>query len=359
MRGNFACQVQIMIDEKEKMLLAIAANDIDAVGDLLKQGADPNIRDKSSGLTALIMASGYGNTAIVKLLLDAGADVFAVDSRGGASALHKAIQGGSSEIVKMLLDAGAFVDWAACTTGHTPLMDALWFKRPDIVQLLLNRGAGMNLGTHYGFTMQQHFEYELNVNTEGKDLLLKAEEMLNSRKKADHDAIEAQQLMLAVNDNDVDRARQLIAEGADIDTRYPYINGFNDAHTPLLVACRDGRTAIVAELLKAGANVNAVEPTFGAVPLHKAVYNGHAEITAMLVKQDEINLDFQGYTNGYTALHDALWHGYQECATILIEAGARLDLKGHDGKLPVDIAVETFGKDHEMVRSIQAKMVSA
>jgi ankyrin repeat protein len=342
-----------------RLLAAIDSNDDDQVQYLLKMGANPNVRDKFSGLTALIMASGYGNAAIVKLLLDAGADVFAVDSRGGASAVHKAIQGGSSEIVKMLLDAGAFVDWAACTTGHTPLMDALWFKRPDMVQLLLNRGAGMNLGTHYGFTMQQHFEYELNVNTEGKDLLLKAEEMLNSRKKADHDAIEAQQLMVAVNDNDVDGARQLIAEGADIDARYPYVNGFNDAHTPLLVACRDGRTAIVAELLKAGANVNAVEPTFGAVPLHKAVYNGHAEITRLLVRQEGIDLNFQGCTNGYTALHDALWHGYQECATILIEAGARLDLKGHDGKLPVDIAVDTFGNDHEMVRSIQEKMVSA
>ena len=31
-----------------------------------------------------------------------------------------------------------------------------------------------------------------------------------------------------------------------------------------------------AQLLKAGADVNAIEPTFGAVPLHKAVYNGPA-----------------------------------------------------------------------------------
>jgi ankyrin repeat protein len=128
-------------------------------------------------------------------------------------------------------------------------------------------------------------------------------------------------------------------------------------HTPLLVACRDGHEAIVTELLKAGADVNAVEPTFGAVPLHKAVYNGHAGITQMLVQQPGIDLNFQGWTNGYTPLHDALWHGFVDCARILVEAGARLDLKGHDGKLPIDIATEVFGKeDKEMVALLRSRM---
>lgn len=76
----------------------------------------------------------------------------------------------------------------------------------------------------------------------------------------------------------------------------------------------------------------------------------------MLVRQTGINPDFQGVTNGYTALHDALWHGHEECARILIEAGARLDLLGHDGKLPVDVAVETFGGDHDIVKAIRSKM---
>ncbi|MGB5685139.1 MAG: ankyrin repeat domain-containing protein [Candidatus Electrothrix sp.] len=340
----------------EKLLQVVDRSDINAVETLLKQGADPNIRDKRSGLTALLMASGYGNVEIVRQLLDAGADVFVIDSRGGASPLHKAVQGGNIEIVKMLLDAGTFVDWPSCTTGHTPLMDALWFKRPDIVQILLDHGAGLKLGTHYGFSMQEHFEYELNVNVEGKDLLLQAEVMLKNREQSDQDKIEAQKLMKAVTEDDLDRVKELIAAGADVDARYPVVNGFNDAHTPLLVACRDGHTSAVVELLKAGADVNAVEPTFGAVPLHKAVYNGHVEITRMLVEQEGIDLDFQGCTNGYTALHDSLWHGYDKCATILLQAGARLDLKGHDGKLPVDIALDTFGQEHDMVKQIRSKM---
>jgi ankyrin repeat protein len=302
-----------------------------------------------------MMAAGRANPDMVKVLLAAGADVFAADSRAGSTAMHKACQGGSAAVVKLLVDAGAFVDAVAPTTGHTPLMDALWFKYPDIVQYLLDQGAGLNLSTHYGFSLLQHFEYELNVNVLGKNKLLEAEKMIKARQQSDQAKIEGQKLMKAITDNDLETVKRLIAAGVDVNERYPFVNGFNDYHTPLLVACRDGHTDIVTELLRAGADVNAVEPTFGAVPLHKAVYNGHSDITGILIGQPGINLDYQGATNGYTPLHDALWHGYDACARILIEAGARLDLPGHDGKLPLDIAVETFGGSHEMVRLLRSK----
>jgi ankyrin repeat protein len=88
--------------------------------------------------------------------------------------------------------------------------------------------------------------------------------------------------------------------------------------------------------------------------LHKAVYNGHAQITSVLVAMPGIDLDFQGATNGYTPLHDALWHGYEECARILLDAGARVDLIGHDGKTPLDIALDVFGADHAIVDRVRA-----
>ncbi|NBD32847.1 MAG: hypothetical protein GVY17_07770 [Cyanobacteria bacterium] len=343
-------------DIASQLITAVQNNDLDEVKHLLDLGADANTRDPVSGLTILMMAAGQGNVSLTQLLLAAGAEAVAVDTRAGASVLHKACQGGSVEVVRLLVDAGAFIDAVAPTTGHTPLMDALWFKWPDIVQYLLDQGAGLNLYTHYGFSLQQHFEYELNVNLIGRERLLAAEKMLNQRRESDQQEIESQQLMAAVNDDQLLRAQQLIQSGAEIDERYPRINSFNDRHTPLLVACRDGRSDIVVELLKAGADVNAVEPVFGAVPLHKSVYNGHADITQILVAQPSINLDFQGATNGYTPLHDALWHGYDQCAEILINAGARLNLRGHDGKTPLNIATEVFGPNHPIVQLIQSKL---
>ncbi|MFJ9845920.1 ankyrin repeat domain-containing protein [Kitasatospora sp. NPDC101155] len=334
----------------EEFLAAVHRGHTAGVRRWLSVGADPGARDPRSGLTALMIAAGRGDVALVRQLLEAGADLYTADSRGGGTALHKAVQGGDPETVRVLLEAGAFVDAVAATTGHTPLMDALWYKWPAVTAVLLEHGAGLNLSTHYGFSMREHFEYELRVNTRGKDRLLAAERLLTARTQADQEAAEDQQLMAAVAAGDLGTVRKLLAGGAEVDARYPVVNGFNDAHTPLLVACRDGHEEIVRALLAAGADVNATEPTFGAVPLHKAVYNGHAGITALLVAAPGTDLDYQGITNGYTPLHDALWHGYQECARILIDAGARLDLVGHDGKLPADIARESLGAEHPLTR---------
>ncbi|MDT0446647.1 ankyrin repeat domain-containing protein [Streptomyces johnsoniae] len=334
------------------LLPAIRSGDLGEVRRILGHRADPNQRDGETGLTALQTAAGLGAGGVVRALIEAGADVHSGDSRAGGTALHKAVQRGDLDTIRALVAAGAFVDAVAPTTGHTPLMDALWYKWPDVVAYLLELDAGLGLHTHYGFSLREHFEYELNVNTLGKEKLLAAEKLLADRTRGDERAAEEQRLMAAVTAGDTAAVRARLAEGAPVDARFPVVNGFNDAHTPLLVACRDGHTDIVRELLAAGADVNASEPTFGAVPLHKAVYNGHADITRLLAEAPGTDLDFQGATNGYTPLHDALWHGYEDCARVLLAAGARTDLVGHDGKTPRDIAAETFGAGHPLVAEL-------
>jgi len=337
--------------------LVRAARDRDHVAarTLLAAGAHPDARENGTGLTPLMIAAGNADPELVRLLLEAGADVITGDAMAGATALHKACQGGNLDVVKAVVEAGAFVDAVAPTTGHTPLMDALWYKFPELAKYLLDQGAGLNLSTHYGFSLKEHFEYELNVNTIGKDRLLRAEQYLKDRQASDERKAESQRLMTAVNSGDLEEVRRLIAGGAEIDERFPIVNGFNDAHTPLLVASRDGHTEIARLLLEAGADVNATEPTFGAVPLHKAVYNGHVELTRMIAAWPGANLNFQGATNGYTPLHDSLWHGYEECARVVIDAGASLEPVGHDGKTPLDIAVEAFGPEHSLTELIRAR----
>ena len=345
-------------DSGQRLLKAVWESDIATVRASLESGANPNVRDMESGLTAVMIAAGKSTPTLLKVLMDAGADIFVIDSRAGTTALHKACQGGCLEAVALLLEAGLFVDSVASTTGHTPLMDGVWFKRPEIVHYLLDRGAGLNLSTHYGFSLLEHLQYALSVNVVGKEKLVEADSFIRARLDADAGEISSQELMKAVTDGNLETTMALLARGGAVDERAPATNGFNDHHTPLLVACRDGHTAIAAELLEAGADVNAIEPTFLASPLHKAVYNGHADITRLLVGQSGINVDYQGGTNGYTALHDSLWHGYRECAAVLVDAGARLDLRGHDSKLPVDLAVDTFGEDDEMVKRLRTAMRS-
>ncbi len=334
---------------------AVKSNHAEETKKLLKSGANPNQRDPDSGLTLLMLASGQSNLELTRILLEAEADVWALDSRAGATALHKACQGGSLEIVKLLLEAGAYINASVCTTGHTPVIEALWFKNSDIVGYLLKKGAEININTYYGFSLGQHLDYALKVNVYGREKLEQAKKMLDERKNSDQEQLNGQQLMAAVLSGNLEEVKKLIVQGSDVDERYPLLNGFNDYHTPLLVACREGHKEMVIELLKAGANVNAVEPVFGAVPLHKATYNGYAGITKLLSEHPNINLNFQGYTNGYTPLHDALWHGFDDCAAVLINAGARCDLRGHDGKTPLDIARDVFGNHHKITKQLETR----
>ncbi|MCK1552317.1 ankyrin repeat domain-containing protein [Bradyrhizobium sp. 177] len=335
---------------EQRLLDAVEHGNVAQVAELLTQGADPNARKE--GVTALMLAAGRGNAALANSLIGYRADILAVEPRAGNSVLHFACQGGSSELVKLLLEHGAFVNSVCPATGHTPLMDALWYKWPEIVKILLDHNAALNLNTHYGFSLAQHLAYEKQVNKFGKDRFDEAERLVAERAKRDEEALRAQHLMAATLRGDLTSVKALIATGAQVDSIYPILNGFNDGHTPLLVACRDGHYDIAGELLSHGADVNAVEPTFGAVPLHKAVYNGHADITKLLVGQGGVDLNYRGATNGYTPLHDALWHGYRDCAEVLLNAKARLDIRGNDGKLPLDIAIEAFGRDDPLVKRL-------
>jgi uncharacterized protein len=91
------------------------------------------------------------------------------------------------------------------------------------------------------------------------------------------------------------------------------------------------------------------------VPLHKANYHGYLEMTKLLAKAPGVNLDYQGPSNGYTPLHDALWRAYPECGKALLNAGARTDLLAWDDKLPLDIAVQELGPDHPIVGELRGR----
>jgi Ankyrin repeats (many copies) len=69
------------------LLGAIAAGDLNAVRQGLREGADPNQRG-TDGETPLMAAARRGNDAIVRLLLDAGADRTLRDPQGLSAADH-------------------------------------------------------------------------------------------------------------------------------------------------------------------------------------------------------------------------------------------------------------------------------
>lgn len=339
----------------DELLAAIKKGDETTFEHAIEAGASVDAIDPATRLSALMLAACRGHVAIARRLVALGADIHKVDAAAGTTALHKACQSGSLPIVTLLVEAGAFIDQQLPTTGHSPLLMAIWFKWDEIVAYLLDHGATLDLRTHFGFTLDQQLDFALRVTREGRDRLQRIVDLIYRRRARDLVAQASQRLMAAVVAFDAAAVAEALAAGADVNERFPLINTFNDGHTPLIVAARDGTTEIVRLLVAAGADVNAVEPTFGAVPLHKAAYNGRSEILAILATQPGVDLNVPGPSNGYTPLHDALWLGYAECARVLVEAGARLDLEGHDGKTPLMLAKEAFGVDDPLVRMIASK----
>ncbi len=342
-------------DMRARLIAAAEKNDRDEAMKVLPFGADPNTVDPASGLTALMIAAGRGHVDLARALLEHGADPNAVERRAGTAALHKACQGGHLAVVKLLVEAGAQIDLQATTTGHTPLVEAIWFKADDIVTYLIDRNARIELKTYYGFTIDDHINYAVAVS-QGQDdqqKLARIKDLVAQRRARDARAREAAPLIAAVQKRSLDELTAALRAGAKAGERWPIIGSFDDGHTPLLVAARDGQTEMVRALLQAGADVNAVEPVFGAVPLHKATYNGHLDITRLLAAAPGVNLDYQGPSNGYTPLADALWHGFADCAAALLDAGARSDIAGYDGKLAVDLAAEKLGADHPLTQRLR------
>jgi ankyrin repeat protein len=257
--------------------------------------------------------------------------------------------------VRALIDAGAWIDAQVTTTGHTALIEAIWFHSDAIVDYLLAHDARIELKTYYAFTIDDHIDYAIKASKgeHAQAALARIKALVQRRRACDLEALQKASLIAAVKARDLVAVKAAISAGAPLEERHPVVGSFDDGHTSLLIAARDGIEDIVVELIAAGADVNAVEPVFGAVPLHKATYNGHLEITRRLAAAPNVNLNYQGPSNGYTPLHDALWHAYPECAEVLLDARARVDLVAYDGKLPIDIAIQELGESHRVVARLR------
>ena len=118
-----------------------AANDgdVNAVQAAISDGADVNFID---GETALMAATHYGHTEVVKLLLENGADVNAKTHRG-INAMYIALVSERTEVIKLLLSAKVDVNAGIPIEGkdYTPLAIAKKNGNTQIIELLEKAGA--------------------------------------------------------------------------------------------------------------------------------------------------------------------------------------------------------------------------
>ncbi|KAI2725507.1 hypothetical protein CBS147330_8187 [Penicillium roqueforti] len=281
---------------------AISGDHLSVAQFLLSHGADPN-ESGPDNLTPLLLATQYGQEAIVRLLLEWGADVNSPCGWYG-SALVAACDEGQLKIAEIFLNSKADIDVdselygspleAAASAGHwglvnfllergaepnskgsdvdTALQSAAIQGRGDIVQILLNHQADVNrqAGPHGNALIAA----SMNGNQQIVQMLLDSGASIN----AEHELGTA--LIAAVAKGQCHIAKMLLDNGADV-------NGRGRLHgTALHAAAAFGNSEIVQMLLDRGAD-STIRAGVYKTPLRAAMTRGHREAATLLKRQGQ------------------------------------------------------------------------
>lgn len=129
---------------------------------------------------------------------------------------------------------------------------------------------------------------------------------------------------------DLDRVKQLIAGGVDVNTK-------DTARlTALDYATFMNHRTVVETLIASGADVNAKDETYGLTPLHMAVKLGHHALAELLIAN---GADVEARADGgVTPLHWAALMGLKPLAELLIAKGANVNVTDRAGATPLQWA---------------------
>jgi len=224
---------------------------------------------------ALVTAVRAGDRSEVESLLAGGAS--ADSSDGGLPALHAACMHNRTELLPLLLAAGADVERRSADAGRgTPLHAALHSPLASgaaAIVLLLRHGADPTATRADGLTAAALASRSTPDGRRSLRLLTEAAALWGSEKAP------RPSLVHAAASGRVRRLRALLSSRADPDAR--------DSHgrRALAAAAARGDEAFVAELLGAGASVDAAcENERGSRPLHCAAAAGSASCVDALLR---------------------------------------------------------------------------
>lgn len=273
---------------------------------LLKAGAKIN---PPGSLQPLALAASQGHSKIVAFLLSKGADINASPdpSRGVAyvqegTALYLAVQNNHPGIVRQLIEAKADVILPkGGPSGFTPLLIAANNRNQEITKLLLDNGADADHVTGISNNTIFTFDTALLISTRAKDLPISKLLVEKSKKETIQKALD-----LAVQES-WNEGIYLFAQASDP-------NGGNPLY--LLSACQKGDIAMIATLLKAGADPNRKNPgEMALTPLMGSMFaeKNNVEIANILLEAgavpDELllnRLTERGPSNGFNEPNPAV-----------------------------------------------------
>jgi ankyrin repeat protein len=326
-----------LVSGETPLMTAARTGNSGAVRLLLAHGVSIDAREPTRQQTALMWAAAEDNAAAVELLVRAGADLTA-RSKGGLTPLLFAARDGRIAAARMLLAGGADVN-ERLPDGMSALVVAVMSANYEMAAFLLDRGADPNADAQ-GWTALHQIAVSRKPNT----------------------GINLPGPVPTGNVSSLDLVRKLIGTGADVNARVKkeikdgYRSNLNRiGATPFLLAARAPDLDLMRVLLEEGADpmlttdhgASALMVAAGVGMWAPGESPGTAEESAEGVKQlIDLGLDVNAVDkNGDTALHGAALRGADATVKLLVEAGARLDVKNTLGHTPWRVAEGIFASN--------------
>lgn len=343
----------------DRLVREAAQGHTDIVREIL-QTFQEKVDQKSSGKTALQVASHQGHLDIVRMLLVAGACVEVRDDDGD-TALHYSAFGNQPEVMELLLKKNADIDAvnkARCSAlhvavnkqhvncvkvllkfrcnintqdsyGDSALHDAIGKENVEIIDLLINvPEIDFSLKNKRGFNVLHHAALKGN-NFATERLLAKTRQIVDVKKD---DGFAA--LHLAALNGHYQVAETLLTQGqCEVDIRN------NRKQTPLLLAVSQGHCSLIELLVGFGANINA-EDEDGDTGMHLALMKQKSEVD---IKDAQTISGIVEHLNG---------QGLEKCngfaiACFIAQEGGNHTHKNHKGKTPVELL-----SDHHKLKEL-------
>jgi ankyrin repeat protein len=303
---------------------------------LLANTADANARDNKQEtpihfIGKSLKGSKEEKERCVEMLINAGADVNAKD-KIDRTPLHWAAKLGKVDCLEVLLANGADAN-AKGEIDFTPLHQAASNGNVNCLEVLLENGADVNARTIMQWTLLHLIGISLKGSKAEKgrlvEMLINAGADINARELADWTP-----LHYAAGLEKLDYLEVLLANGADVNVKT------KELYTPLHIigfshkGCKVERKRCAEMLINAGADVNA-KCKDDATPLHYAAYNRIVLCLELLLANGaDVNarnnlqktpLHIIGISEGESIAEK------EQCAEMLIKAGAVIDAKDKDG----------------------------
>jgi ankyrin repeat protein len=296
--GDNASADNVSAGNADDYLRAIRANDLTSLRSMSKPGIQ-NVRDRLDS-TPLHYAALYGSADAVRIILDAGGDPNARNKSQATPLMYSAYDLAKT---RLLVEKGGDVN-AKTSDGSTPLWVAAGVPgNSETVRYLIGKGADLK-----------------QMGIRDTDYLMRA---------AEHE--------------DVSTLRLLLDKGLDPH----HVNASGDTALANSVACDGGVKARM--LIEAGSDVNAANTDAGSVkngpidiihvtPLMLAATCGEAAVTSALLKAGAKVNAVDGRHMTALMMAVAVDHAAPETASVLIAAGADLNIADRNSETALDWA---------------------